>query len=104
MSGYEKMSGLDETSLVGIVREAIAQIMPDIAAMEHDTPLIGEGAVLDSVGFVTLLIAIEQQLEGRVDLASSFLEVGTVDEATNPFRTVGALARHLGVLMSRDGK
>lgn len=104
MSEYGRMPGLDETSLVRVVREAIAEVVPGVDQVEESTPLIGEGAVVDSVGFVTLLVAIEQQLEGRVDLAASFLEQGTADNPTNPFRTVGALVRHLRVLTSQGGE
>lgn len=97
----ENHPSTSEARSVEIVRRAIAAVRPDLLSVDVSTPLIGDAAVLDSVGFVTLLVAIEEQMDGRVDLAAAFLESGTEDNATNPFCTVGTLAQHLRALTTQ---
>jgi hypothetical protein len=92
------MTDTNEASFLRIVREAITEIVPAADRVNEGTQLIGEAAVVDSVGFITLLVAIEHRLDGHVDLAASFLEHGMADNPTNPFLTVGSLTRHLRTL------
>jgi acyl carrier protein len=89
------------TSLARLVIKVIGEVAPHIPVATEDTRLLGDGAVLDSVGFITLLVAIEQRLEGRVDLSTAFLESGAAPDDANPFRTVASLARHLEAASGR---
>jgi hypothetical protein len=83
------------TSFANVVIEAIGEVAPHVVNPAQDTCLLGDNAVLDSVGFITLLVAVEQRLDGRVDLSTAFLELGETAADANPFRTVATLARHL---------
>ena len=63
-------------------------------AVNRDTPLLAEGALIDSFDLVSLVVAIED----RLAQAGQFVEV--IDEAAttgkdSPFRTVGSLAQHI---------
>ncbi len=80
---------------VSVVIESIHDVAPHLEPVAESTSLIGVNAILDSVGFISLLVAIEQRLEGRVDLATDFLEHGTTIDDSNPFCTVATLAHHL---------
>jgi acyl carrier protein len=84
--------------LQALIRETLAATSPGRGPLAADTPLVGPHAVVDSVGLVTLLVALEEELGGTVDLAASFLEQGDA-EHDNPFRTIGSLAEHLHRLM-----
>ena len=84
-----------DRSYASVVVDAMGEVAPQIAAPSEKTLLFGENAVLDSVAFITLLVAIEQRLDGRVDLSTAFLELGATPGDANPFRTVASLARHL---------
>ena len=88
------------SELLALVADAVATVSPAAGAVSSDTALIGPQAVLDSVGFVTLLVCVEQKLEGRVDLAASFMAQTDPESADNPFRTAGALAGHLQQLLA----
>ena len=81
---------------------SVATVAPDVGHVDATTHLLGPSAVFDSVGFITLLIAIEQRLNGSVDLSSSLMAQDAVPEAENPFLTVGSLTDHVGQLLSRS--
>jgi acyl carrier protein len=86
--------------LVRAIATAIKAVAPNAASVDASTRLMGQHAAVDSVGFVTLLVQLEQDLGNGVDLSTSFLEQSSVDESSNPFRTVGSLADHLRHLIS----
>jgi hypothetical protein len=83
------------SELVSLVSEAVTTVSPDQGSLGAGTALIGESAVLDSVGLVTLLVALEERLDGAVDLAASFMAHANPDAPDHPFRTIGSLAEHL---------
>jgi acyl carrier protein len=88
--------------IVTAVIDSIGAVSPDVGTVNATTQLLGPEAVLDSVGFVTLLIALERNLGNAVDLSAAFLEQDGVDEALHPFSTVGSLADHImGLLANR---
>jgi acyl carrier protein len=91
-----------QSDLTQTIIGAVLAVSPTAGTISADTCLMGQGAVLDSIGFVTLLVQLEQDLGNAVDLSSSFIEQSGVEEAKHPFLTVGSLAQHLERLMSSD--
>ena len=88
------MSRHTQDAIEAIIVETLAAIAPDARAAGPSTPLLGDGAAVDSVGFINLLVALEGRLGGAVDLSTSFMDRG--DSAVdNPFLTVDSLARHV---------
>ena len=81
------------------VIEAVKAVRPDAGAVGEQTRLLGAGALLDSVGLVSLLINLEQRFDNAVDLASSLMANAGVAEEEHPFRTVSALADHIQQLL-----
>lgn len=89
------MSTSSAADLSALIVKTLGEVVPDLGrSAGPDTPLIGEGAVVDSVGFINLLVSIESSLGGDVDLSTSFMERGDL-AVGNPFRTVGSLASHI---------
>lgn len=89
------MSGKDDLGceeMQGVVAHALASVAPDLGQVDADTCLVGDKAVLDSLGFVTFLVCLEQSVGQGIDLSSLFLELGAAESAENPFFTVGSLA------------
>ena len=84
-----------ESEYIPLVISAVRRVAPDAARHEkigEDTLLLGAGAVMDSVAFITLLIELEQSLNGTIDLSETFVDSGGMEADRNPFRTVGRLA------------
>jgi hypothetical protein len=80
--------------VLAIVLSTLASVNPTLASADADTPLLGGMAAVDSVGFVTLLVSLEQNLSDD-SLVTAFMELGGVAEEDHPFRTVGTLADHI---------
>jgi hypothetical protein len=83
-----------------VVITTLTAVLPTLPGAGPDTHLMGHEAVLDSVGFVSLLVSLEQNLGNRVDLVSSFMDVGTVAETDHPFQTVASLSDHIHRLLA----
>ncbi len=96
--------GYTRAEIISIIRDALALVCPHADRVDPDTCLLGSGAILDSVAFVTLLVSLEQSLGNRVDLSASFMEQGNVDDKQNCFRTVGSLADHVHGLLSEQAQ
>jgi acyl carrier protein len=92
--------------LVRVVVDSLKAIRPDAdTVFGADTQLVGPQAVLDSVGLVTLLVALEESLDNSVDLSASFLEPDDSEDGPDPFSTVGSLADHIsGLVAGRDAR
>jgi len=58
------------------------------------TPLLAEGAPIDSFDLVNLVVAIEERLE-REGHAIEILDEHATTGLDSPFRTVASLARHV---------
>ena len=71
--------------------KSIQAVAPSMRELGPGTALSGPDASLDSVGFLTFLIALEGELDGRIDLAALLEDDGAVSE-DGPFRTVASLA------------
>ena len=78
-----------------VVLDTIVSINPGAVALSSETALMGESAILDSIGLVTLLVSLEERLDGAVDLAASILDQQNPDSSEYPLRTVRSLAVHL---------
>jgi len=87
-------------TILSVIADTVATVSPDSGPVDEATYLLGSYAILDSVGFITLLVTLEQNLSNAVDLSASFIEQGHFEETKNPFRTVGSLANHIHNLMA----
>ena len=83
-----------------LIATALATIVPDAKNVGPATPLMGSGAIVDSIGFISLLVSLEQLLPVSVDLASSYMEQADGEETESPFHAVGSLASHIQALVT----
>ena len=60
--------------------------------LSADTRLFGEGGVLDSMGLVTLVIAVEQAIEDKYDVSPGLADEKALSQKHSPYRTVSSLA------------
>lgn len=59
-----------------------------------DTELFGEGGLLDSVGLVSLVVAVEEQLADELGLEVGLADERALSQRSSPYRTVGTLAAY----------
>jgi len=69
-----------------------------------DTPLFGSEGMLDSLGLVNLIVAIEQQVEEQLDAVVTLADEKAVSQRNSPFRTVGTLATYIEAQLSGEDK
>lgn len=71
------------------------------ASITDDTVLVGNDAVIDSLGVVSLIVEVEQRLESGHGVSVTLANDKAMSAKNSPFRTVGVLADH-AVAMAQE--
>ncbi len=61
----------------------------------EETVIVGKGAVLDSMGVVSLIVDVEQRLEMDHQVSVTLANDKAMSQRNSPFRTAGVLADHV---------
>lgn len=67
-----------------------------------DSPLIGAGRIVDSIGLVTLLVSVEEQLASQFGRSVSLMDDRAMSQTRSPFRTIGTLAEYLSQILNEN--
>jgi acyl carrier protein len=88
------MSFAEEVADV-VVRQAIQTVADQgseaPANVGRETALFGPTGLLDSVGLVSLVLAVEQEISDRFGVAVSLADEKALSQRHSPFRNVGSL-------------
>jgi acyl carrier protein len=86
-----------KTDLLTVIVKAVREVaatgrapLPEV--VDADTPLFGRDGLLDSMGLVTLVVAVEQAIEDELGVSVSLADARALSQKASPYRTVGALA------------
>jgi len=60
--------------------------------MTEETVLFGRDGVLDSMGLVTLIIAVEQEIEEKFGQTAGLADEKAMSQERSPYRSVSSLA------------
>ena len=63
------------------------------------TVLFGKDGKLDSLGLVTLLVIIEQNIEEEFDVSITIADERAMSQKHSPFRTLGSLVDYIEMLL-----
>ena len=90
--------------LVSLIVKAVREVgelgsAPLPATMDGETPLFGREGFLDSLGLVTLMVAVEQAIEDELGVSVSLADERALSQRTSPYRTVGTLADYADSLI-----
>ena len=69
--------------------------------LNSNTPLFGEGGLLDSMGLVSLVIAVEQAIEERFEARVSLADEKALSQTNSPYRNIGSLAAYAANELTR---
>lgn len=69
-----------------------------------DTPLFGDEGVLDSIGLVTMIVAVEQAIGDRYKLFVALADERAFSQKNSPFRTVDSLAEYAAQIVELETK
>lgn len=67
-----------------------------------DTVLFGGSGVLDSLGLVTLIAAIEERVEDMLGVSITLADERAIAQKNSPFKTVGSLVDHIASLLKES--
>jgi D-alanine--poly(phosphoribitol) ligase subunit 2 len=67
-----------------------------------DTVLYGDQGLLDSMGLVSLVIAVEQAIEDEFEISVGLADEKALSQAKSPYRTIGSLAEYAVDQMRTD--
>ena len=70
--------------------------------LQADTPLFGADGLLDSMGLVSLVIAVEQAIEEQFERRVSLADEKALSQANSPYRTVNSLADYAANELSQS--
>jgi acyl carrier protein len=82
--------------VVASLKEVFEQVgTPPPDNIGEDTVLVGNDAVLDSLGVVQLIVEVEQRVEQSHDISVTLANDKAMSARNSPFRTVGVLSDHV---------
>ncbi len=82
--------------IVDAVRD-LADAPPNVAAetVDEQTRLFGPRGILDSIGLVSLIMDLEQQIHDEFGSTVSLADERAFSQSRSPFRSVGSLADYV---------
>lgn len=85
--------------LIALVARSVREVadreqvtLPD--ELSPETALFGKGGVFDSLGLVSLVLAVEEAVRDEHGVSVSLADERAMSQARSPFRTIGALAEY----------
>lgn len=81
--------------VLSVLRDAVTQNGGDASGVTDETVIVGPGAVLDSIGVVSLIVDIEQRLEMDHQISVTLANDRAMSQRNSPFRTPAVLADHI---------
>jgi acyl carrier protein len=95
---------VDPGPVLQVVLEAIDEVnesLPQGQQIERSPQavLFGDSSVLDSIGLVNLIVAIEHGISERFGVSVVLADERAMSRRTSPFRTVATLCEHVTTLL-----
>ena len=90
-------------SILKAIDELNEQFSPEQQLKKSEkTVLFGKDGKLDSLGLVSLLVTIEQNIEDEFDVSFTIADERAMSQKRSPFRTIGTLADYIDMLMKKN--
>jgi acyl carrier protein len=95
----------DPENIVAAIYRAVdwinGELPPDRQLIKAPgTRLLGSGSALDSMHLVSLIIAIEQEVEDKFGVALTLADERALSMNESPFRSIQSLADYIGTLIT----
>ncbi len=89
---------LDPAAIEQLIAKGLTAVAPQSDPPTAATVLFGPGAKLDSMGLVTLVVDVEQQLQQTFNLTITLADDRAMSQRSSPFRTIGTLRDYILLL------
>ena len=100
----------DPENIVAAIYRAVdwinGELPPDRQLIKApETRLLGSQSVLDSMHLVSLIVAIEREVEAAFGVALTLADERALSMQASPFRSIQSLADYIGILIrgARNG-
>jgi acyl carrier protein len=82
--------------------DEVNELQPSGVNLEKSlkTALFGDGAILDSLGLVGLIVAVEEQIQDEFGVAVTLADERALSQSQSPFLTIGTLVDYVNMLIS----
>lgn len=94
----------DPSALVALVLDALRKILQQRGQPRDDmtpaTRLLGPGAVVDSLGLVTLIVDLEQRIEDEFGATLTLASERAMSRSHSPFQSVQTIVDHVHRLLT----
>lgn len=74
------------------------------AHLGRDLPLFGDGGIFDSLGLVSLIVAVEEAISLRFGREVTLADERALSRTRSPFRSIGALAEYAHDLIGESDR
>ena len=88
--------------LVKIVIEETKALIDTDKNLNGNTVLLGAEGILDSMGLVSLIVAVEQDVEDEFGKEITIADAKAMSQKNSPFRTVGSLVDYIEILLNEE--
>lgn len=98
-------STLSRELVAELVRAGVKDALDDendSLEITEETRLLGQGTGLDSLGLVTLIVDLEQQLDDDYDVDVVLASEKAMSQKNSPFRSVGTLTDYIWKLAQEE--
>jgi acyl carrier protein len=87
------------TLILNAIREFTELPDAEFDTLDETTRLIGENHILDSLGLVSVLMDVEQQVNEQLDVEIMIADERAMSQQRSPFRSVESLADYVLMLL-----
>jgi acyl carrier protein len=82
--------------VIASLREVLEQAEEQVPEnLSEETVIVGNSAVLDSLGVVSLIVEVEGRLEMDHEISVTLASDRAMSQRSSPFRTVGVMADYI---------
>ena len=85
--------------ILSVLKQVLKNQGKPIPALSPETTLYGQGSDVDSLGFVQLLLDVEERVNTRYAVSVTPTDEKAMSQRNSPFRTVQTLAEYLADLI-----
>ena len=93
--------------LVALIIELAQEILEaeggSSTGLDQETRLFGKEGLLDSMGLVSLIVAVEQEIEDRHGTSVALADERALSQSSSPYRTIGTLAEYAAAGLQAGG-
>ncbi len=95
---------MDHARIVGLIADTVRDYLdPTIAdkgmVIDESTPLFGDNGLFDSMGLVSVVVAVEQEVSQATGTAITIADERAMSQRRSPFLSVGSLAAYTEELL-----